>query len=324
LFSCGVLLYELLTGSPPFVGSASSIMYQVLQQQAARPSTLPDSAAPPALDAVVARALAKRPSDRFASAQEMRMALLAATASVRTPRMLSRGAITTLQEPASGPQPPSLPRPASTEVIQLATVAVMPLTDVNRGGHSRVPPPQPPMVPTAVPTALPQELPLKGTSGLDPAALARIELLLRPCLGPMSRIVVRDAARRSRNLAEVVARVADGALSADERAVFVAEAVALPGMASARAAGTGAGSAGGAGPRTGVELPLLGQSPFKPDIIDKAARMLAQQVGPIAMLLARRAAAGADSREQFFCRLAESAGAMIDPKAMLSRLWRIE
>ena len=39
LFSCGVLLYELLTGSAPFVGSASAVMYQVLQQQPPAPST---------------------------------------------------------------------------------------------------------------------------------------------------------------------------------------------------------------------------------------------------------------------------------------------
>ena len=49
-----------------------------------------------------------------------------------------------------------------------------------------------------VPTA-----PTRPRLGL--AALSELEALLRPCLGPMARIVVREAARRSRTLPEVVA-----------------------------------------------------------------------------------------------------------------------
>ncbi|RZI98695.1 MAG: serine/threonine protein kinase, partial [Haliea sp.] len=62
LFSCGVILYQLLTGERPFTGETSTtIMYKVLREEPAPPSALNLSLAP-ALDAVVAKALAKQPA----------------------------------------------------------------------------------------------------------------------------------------------------------------------------------------------------------------------------------------------------------------------
>ena len=73
LFACGALLYLLLSGRRPFSGAPAVVMHQILH--AAPP---PLGAANPAFDDVVARALAKCPDDRFASADEMREALRAA------------------------------------------------------------------------------------------------------------------------------------------------------------------------------------------------------------------------------------------------------
>jgi eukaryotic-like serine/threonine-protein kinase len=70
-------------------------------------------------------------------------------------------------------------------------------------------------------------------------------------------------------------------------------------------------------------LPVLGQTPMQPDIVDKAARVLAAHIGPIAGVHARRAAAAATSREQFFCALADRAGPEVDRKRLLAQLWRI-
>jgi serine/threonine-protein kinase len=72
LYSAGVLFYELLTGRPPFTGdSPVSIAYQHVREDPAPPSSLePDL--PPDLDAVVLKALAKNPDNRYQSAQEMR------------------------------------------------------------------------------------------------------------------------------------------------------------------------------------------------------------------------------------------------------------
>jgi serine/threonine-protein kinase len=67
LYSCGVLMYQLLTGEKPFEGSVTSVMHKVLNTEPPAPSAL-SIAVPAALDAVVAKAMAKRPEDRFDSA----------------------------------------------------------------------------------------------------------------------------------------------------------------------------------------------------------------------------------------------------------------
>jgi eukaryotic-like serine/threonine-protein kinase len=72
LYSTGCLLYELLTGRPPFTGeSPVSIAYQHVSEQAVPPSQL-DPAVTPAVDAIVLKALAKSPADRYQTAAEMR------------------------------------------------------------------------------------------------------------------------------------------------------------------------------------------------------------------------------------------------------------
>ncbi|HEX7270679.1 MAG TPA: serine/threonine-protein kinase [Casimicrobiaceae bacterium] len=75
LFSAGVILYQFLTGERPFAGStATTTMQKVLKEDPLAPSTL-NVQLPPALDAVVRKALAKRMEDRFQTAQEFADAL---------------------------------------------------------------------------------------------------------------------------------------------------------------------------------------------------------------------------------------------------------
>jgi eukaryotic-like serine/threonine-protein kinase len=72
VYSTGCMLYELLTGRPPFVGeSPVSVAYQHVREQAAPPSTL-DRELPPEVDAIVMKALTKRIEDRYQSAAAMR------------------------------------------------------------------------------------------------------------------------------------------------------------------------------------------------------------------------------------------------------------
>ena len=72
IYSTGCLLYELLTGRPPFVGdSPFSVAYQHVREQAEPPS-VHNADIPPALDAIVMKSLAKRVEDRYQSAAEMR------------------------------------------------------------------------------------------------------------------------------------------------------------------------------------------------------------------------------------------------------------
>ena len=72
LYSASVLLYELLTGKPPFTGdSPVSIAYQHVSEMPTPPSQV-DPGVTPEIDAVVLRALAKSPDDRYQTAAEFR------------------------------------------------------------------------------------------------------------------------------------------------------------------------------------------------------------------------------------------------------------
>ena len=71
LYSTGCLLYELLVGRPPFTGdSPVSVAYQHVREAPTPPSQL-DSEVTPSMDAVVLKALAKAPGDRYQTAAEM-------------------------------------------------------------------------------------------------------------------------------------------------------------------------------------------------------------------------------------------------------------
>src|SRR6266704_1697471 len=65
-YALGVMIYELLTGYPPFQGGLEQVMYMHINTEPEPPSTLNPSIHPD-LDAVILRTLAKKPEDRFVS-----------------------------------------------------------------------------------------------------------------------------------------------------------------------------------------------------------------------------------------------------------------
>lgn len=76
VYSLGCVLYEILTGEPPFVGdSPVAVAYQHVREDPVPPSERNPNV-PPELDAVVLKALAKNPDNRYQTAAEMRADLV--------------------------------------------------------------------------------------------------------------------------------------------------------------------------------------------------------------------------------------------------------
>jgi eukaryotic-like serine/threonine-protein kinase len=76
VYSLGCVLYEMLTGEPPFVGdSPVAVAYQHVREDPVSPSRRYEGISPD-LDAVVLKALAKNPENRYQTAAEMRSDLI--------------------------------------------------------------------------------------------------------------------------------------------------------------------------------------------------------------------------------------------------------
>ncbi|MDU7407068.1 Stk1 family PASTA domain-containing Ser/Thr kinase [Varibaculum cambriense] len=89
LYSCGCMLFELLTGRAPFKGdSAVSVAYQHVAEMPPLPSSIAADISPE-LDRMVMKSLAKRPEDRYQDAAAMRsdMVRAAAGAAISAPEL---------------------------------------------------------------------------------------------------------------------------------------------------------------------------------------------------------------------------------------------
>ena len=128
LYSLGCLLYELLTGSPPFVGdSAVAVAYQHVREAPVPPSRYVEGLSPD-VDAIVLTAMAKQPERRYDDADAMREDLLRAAAGEP---VLASAAV------AESPAPSALGVPAadqaSTRWIWTAYAVVVLLVAVGSG-----------------------------------------------------------------------------------------------------------------------------------------------------------------------------------------------
>lgn len=76
VYASGCVLFELVTGEPPFTGdSPVAVAYQHVREDPRKPSDV-NTHVPASLDAVVLKALSKNPANRYQSAAEMRADLV--------------------------------------------------------------------------------------------------------------------------------------------------------------------------------------------------------------------------------------------------------
>ena len=106
MYSLGCVLYEILTGEPPFVGdSPVAVAYQHVREDPEPPShKRPGLSAE--LDAVVLKALAKNPDNRYQTAAEMRADLVRVHSGEKpeAPKVLTAAERTAMMSHRSGPR----------------------------------------------------------------------------------------------------------------------------------------------------------------------------------------------------------------------------
>ncbi|MFT8245669.1 serine/threonine-protein kinase [Roseomonas sp. BN140053] len=181
IWAAGVMLYQLLTGEKPFEGGFSAVMHKALNTEPTPPSTL-SVTAPRAFDAVISRALAKRPEDRYGSALEFAQAIRAAAQApdnstgdrfagagplpgLDDATMVSTGTRHPAPPPAPSPSPvvpaPAPPAGKSRTPLLAGVAAVVLLAGggaawwFTQGGGDAPPPTPGPSVPTTGPVPAP-------------------------------------------------------------------------------------------------------------------------------------------------------------------------
>lgn len=141
VYAAGCVIFELLCGHPPFVGdSPVSVAYQHVREDPRAPSEI-NPEVNPDIDAIVLKALAKNPLNRYQSAQEMRADLLRAAAGrpvmatpvlreAETVAMMGQTAVTrpinsTATRPTARVGDPSRRRASAWVLAALSTLGVL-------------------------------------------------------------------------------------------------------------------------------------------------------------------------------------------------------
>jgi serine/threonine protein kinase len=269
IFSAGVVMYQLLTGARPFIGNAESIAYKICHEEPPPPSTADPGRCTPQFDEVARKALAKKPPDRYQTAHAFRDALLSSYAAPLSPNVSEE---TIINEP--------VPQSTSGDGSQPSQPSL----------GSFPPPSQPPgSNPDSNPAARTAPPP-----GWDAAVLKQIEQQLTRLIGPVARAMVKRGATATTDVDRLYRIIAEK-LGPDERTAFLAGREKLKGVAPRDVDATAAVER----PGTGLTMQLT------PEAIGEATRKLTAYIGPIAKVVAKRAAAQATSRHHFHQLLAE-------------------
>jgi serine/threonine protein kinase len=281
VFACGVLLYRMLTGRRAFTGGSEVVMYKILNEEPAPPSQVTQGARAPAYDAVVARAMRKRAEERYPDVQAMRQALQAIARS-----------------PANAP---------------VGATIILPSTSAEASGSAARSQP-------GLRTELHSSATGIAASGWDPAALSRIERALASHVGPMARVMVRDAARTCADPLSLATAVARHIPEEAKRQPFIA---AASGVGQARGGAVGAHATGNTAGGTGG-TPLPASSTAADALTDafkaQALAVVTRKMGPIARVMVRRASDQCGGSKAHFLQLLLEAASDLERPALQHEL----
>jgi len=272
VFAAGALLYGMLVGHPPFRGTPETVMYKVVNEHPTPPSKVPEAGRPEFYDAIVAKALAKKPEDRYTSAADFRAAL--------AKRDLA-------DDPDTG---------ETTIIIVRDNTVPAPAIGVLE---------PPSNLPHSAGTPIP---------GWDPATLHQVELALASFVGPMAKVLVRQAAKTHSDLASLKTAIAQHLSTDEDRKRFNAKLGAATGATT-----TGGSKVTGAGSKLTSADSGASQT-LAPEVVAAAQRVLTSQIGPIASIVVKKAAAKARTQEQLFVLLAEQVNEGAERESLLAAL----
>ncbi|WP_341675024.1 serine/threonine-protein kinase [Niveibacterium sp. SC-1] len=295
IYAAGALLYQLLTGAPPFSGTLESVMYRTVTQEAPTLSSHAQGARWRHFEGVVAKALARDRDLRFRSAREFKQALV---------------------EASHGPVNAAITD--STVVLGQEAIAMAMAAYARQGARrqSEIPTQQGEVTGTPVPVHASTQG--ANQTQFDARTLSLFEADLARHVGPMAKLLVRRAAGQAVDVESLRDLLANHLENADDRTAFLSAHAALGsktggagktlvvGSAAATAA-TGGGGTGSSQAQTRAHASLGGSlmaQPLTPDIVDRAALLLAARMGPIARVLVKKAASKAPDVEALLREIA--------------------
>jgi eukaryotic-like serine/threonine-protein kinase len=293
IYAAGVLLYLLLTGRPPFTGAQHELMYKVVHQPPVMPSQIEGMNRPSFYDAILSRALAKNPDDRYPDAASFKADVQRGVGQPFDTTVWEQTVVRAAGQLGPGP---ATPGPGSQ------SGAAPHSTGGSSGSWSQL------------------------ADHWDKSVLQEAEASLAKVVGPLASVLVRRAARECTDLPTLYQKLAEQVTNPEARTAFLERATTVTAIKGRTGSGSGSGSgtslaAMGSGTRSAPASG--GGSALSDELLDAATRLVAQHVGPIAKVLVKKTAARTSDRNAFFIQLADAVPDSTARQALLTALQRL-